>query len=991
MANKEYGSKLTLKDNFSAVMSKAIQMTEKLQQSIKKTEGDITKLSGKKVKIGAEMDSSVHTTMNRINRTIVPNKTIKVNAENNVTRTITNIQRDIFKMNNDINYNMRNPFQNFSMSASSASQQVSHLVNGMTMMNNMARMAGGSALLAATAAGGATGVVMRGGDRGIAQGVAHAARRSPVVPKEAGKGIWGALKGGIYDAIANAKNRELGYILDSDVLSQMPGVSKAWENDSNFAKMIARQKAEMAAKGGSSSYLSKFKSFDLFGPTGGGTVDEGGQFWPNEEVLFSGIIKEKNKVQKALDSIRQSVSKFATDTRRVLSRAFDKVWNSSFVTQARTMFNQVINFAQRTGMRIGHAFERGTYHASNAISKVVVAASKIGSKIKPIVLKIQDSAVGKAIANVASKLKTITSKVWKVTLAAVDKVSGVLKGITGKLAALAKGGLLAAGAAATAGAYKAITGAASLEQDKLSIAHFIGYGNTKKHEQGKESLLSKDDINAKTDAYVNRLRDHANATPFATGEIIEAGRRAVTIMTGDTGEAEKLVKIASDMAALNPGRSVMDAMEALGDLKMGETARLKNFGLKISNEEIAALVGKGSVSEMNEEELDRAYKQIMDNKLTTMFGGGSAKLSETAAGKWSTVMGKLQSSLTDIGTMFLPFISTALSGLIDKMDAVAPKVLSFFEGIVANKDKLQPLADVFKSVFGGIGSVVTMFVDSAVAQWPRIQKALEPVIATFQNLFGNVGQGMPAMQNVISGVMNTVAVVIEALAPVVSFVSELIVKMMGAVASRIGVVSKVISYLGKIWADIWPTIQDILSVAWGIIEPIFKVLMDTASIIADIFMLVWPGIKLAIDALWAGIKPVLQLIQGALEGVAWVAEKVSKFTNWLLGNGDKAADKAKGLEKETSSSTGNSREKAVGMSYIPYNGYGITAHRGEAILTRAEAEQWREGRNGNGSGGVVINIHDPVVRDDSDFDRLGTVFAQKLKEVMNNGGAVPAV
>ena len=77
------------------------------------------------------------------------------------------------------------------------------------------------------------------------------------------------------------------------------------------------------------------------------------------------------------------------------------------------------------------------------------------------------------------------------------------------------------------------------------------------------------------------------------------------------------------------------------------------------------------------------------------------------------------------------------------------------------------------------------------------------------------------------------------------------------------------------------------------------------------------------------------------------------------------------------------------MEYIPYNGFQVTAHRGEAILTRTEADQWRAGNSGGG-GGVVINIHDPVVREESDLDRLGTLLANKICEVRSNMGAVPA-
>lgn len=46
--------------------------------------------------------------------------------------------------------------------------------------------------------------------------------------------------------------------------------------------------------------------------------------------------------------------------------------------------------------------------------------------------------------------------------------------------------------------------------------------------------------------------------------------------------------------------------------------------------------------------------------------------------------------------------------------------------------------------------------------------------------------------------------------------------------------------------------------------------------------------------------------------------------------------------------------KAIGADYIPYNGYLAELHRGEAILTSYEADQWRRGRSGGNGQGITI-------------------------------------
>lgn len=47
-------------------------------------------------------------------------------------------------------------------------------------------------------------------------------------------------------------------------------------------------------------------------------------------------------------------------------------------------------------------------------------------------------------------------------------------------------------------------------------------------------------------------------------------------------------------------------------------------------------------------------------------------------------------------------------------------------------------------------------------------------------------------------------------------------------------------------------------------------------------------------------------------------------------------------------------QKAIGMDYIPYNGMPAVLHRGEAILTSHEADQWRRGRSGGNGNGITI-------------------------------------
>ena len=81
---------------------------------------------------------------------------------------------------------------------------------------------------------------------------------------------------------------------------------------------------------------------------------------------------------------------------------------------------------------------------------------------------------------------------------------------------------------------------------------------------------------------------------------------------------------------------------------------------------------------------------------------------------------------------------------------------------------------------------------------------------------------------------------------------------------------------------------------------------------------------------------------------------IDKLT--ALGN---AADDAVGSASGAASGAGRRTypEYAVGLDYVPSDEYMAELHRGEAVLTRSEAEEWRAGKGGNGT---TINVYQSI-------------------------------
>lgn len=79
------------------------------------------------------------------------------------------------------------------------------------------------------------------------------------------------------------------------------------------------------------------------------------------------------------------------------------------------------------------------------------------------------------------------------------------------------------------------------------------------------------------------------------------------------------------------------------------------------------------------------------------------------------------------------------------------------------------------------------------------------------------------------------------------------------------------------------------------------------------------------------------------------------------------------------------RGHAGGLDYVPYNGYPAVLHRGEAVLTSREADNWRKGGAGSPAAAqpIVINIESKTELDGATVARK--IYKYMLKEADYHG------
>lgn len=471
---------------------------------------------------------------------------------------------------------------------------------------------------------------------------------------------------------------------------------------------------------------------------------------------ISAVISLKDNFSAGLRGIRREQNSFRKEvaqTRKAMDALNKKKMNVRLnATQANKAFN---------------ALKKNT--------KYIEAKKKL---VQTIVAK--DMAIAK-LKKIQSTMKSLGKAVAKPIVMAKDKATSMIKGISSKLGALSKGIAIPL-TIATAGVGAALKGGMDLEQQEISMRHFMGVGNAGKSSKELDAMSAK---------YLKDLRDNANATPFETGEVISAGTRALQIAGGNTKEAMNMVKLAEDMAALNPGKTVGDAMEALADMNIGEMARLTEFGVKASSKDDPKAVQK---------------------QLETMYSGGAGKLAYSGAGLLSTITGKLKSNISDIGKSMLEPLKPVMTNVIGFIDQVTPKMLEFGtkigeglgKGITWITENMPTIQPIFSNIFSAIQTVVT---------------TVTPII----------GQALVALGPVFTGLLSVAGVAMKGISGVVQAVAPIVSSLINALKPVFKNVGSALENMGKIFKSVFDGIKSVVEKAYNFVKPLIDGIGNAVS------------------------------------------------------------------------------------------------------------------------------------------------------------------
>lgn len=370
------------------------------------------------------------------------------------------------------------------------------------------------------------------------------------------------------------------------------------------------------------------------------------------------------------------------------------------------------------------------------------------------------------------KIKNTTKAVGRMSVKPIvalkDKASTMIGAIKSKLSAFRAPITIAVTALVTS-----VKSAMDLEKQQISVSHFMGVNNKDK---------SAAQISKMSASYTQQLRKNANATPFTTDEVMKAGTRALQISKGSTKEAMKTLKLAEDMAALNPGKTVSDAMEALADADMGEMERLKEFGYKGSSTD--------DPKKTREE-------------LSKMYSGGSAKLAQSGAGAFSTMIGNLQTGLAEMGTGILQSLVPAMTGITGMLQGALPTFTA-----------------IGNAIGQGIGGAVSFLSSQMPVLQPIFQEVWQSVSSIIQTTAPIIGQAIKALWPVFSGLLSVASVALNGISQVVSVVAPYVKSAISAISPSLKNVGSVLTTVGNTFKRVFTSIMNIVKKAYNFVKPL---------------------------------------------------------------------------------------------------------------------------------------------------------------------------
>lgn len=433
------------------------------------------------------------------------------------------------------------------------------------------------------------------------------------------------------------------------------------------------------------------------------------------------------------------------------------------------------------------------------------------------------------------------------------------------------------------------------------------------------------------------------------GGSIELTTEALEYLEAVTGETDSNVEALSNLLQAGfTDNQLLEAVDALSGAVIKFPDTLKIEGLADGLEEtLATGAGVGPFAEM----IERLGYNLDD------FNAGLAEASKRGEQTQYVLDFLANTGLADVNQQFKENNQTIVDG--------AAARLQLQEQMAQIGNMLEP---VMTSVTALIAGILSKFneLDSGTQQVILVIVALIAAIGPLLTMFGLTANGIAAMITLLP----TITAGLSTLGGAFAFLAT-------PIGASIAAITALIAIFAVLWATneefrdnfsaLWNNIKEFVRTTMADVAELFSATFDTVMLLLgafiklakrdfsgflnDIILLVTQAIPRMYQAgkdlfnhMWSGMQEIWASLQ------TWVANAcdwlLSKLMFWRQTQDEMASDGADGSH-------------AMGLSYVPFDGYRAILHEGEAVLTKAENRAYRE--NESGSGGnitVTQNFYD---------------------------------
>ncbi|AYD87362.1 tape measure protein [Microbacterium phage ValentiniPuff] len=441
---------------------------------------------------------------------------------------------------------------------------------------------------------------------------------------------------------------------------------------------------------------------------------------------------------------------------------------------------------------------------------------------------------------------------------------------------------------------EAITQAGNLQQSVGAVDAVFKESSAQVHAWAKGAA---EDVGLSTDAYNNYASLIGTQMKTAGFDIDEAASRT-----------NKLIGVAADLSSMFGGTTA-DAVSSLSAAFRGEFDSVEKYGLALKEGDIQARLSAKGLGDLTGEAARNAravelQAMIMEQSVDSI--GNFAKESDTLQGQQQRLTAEFENAQAEIGTNFLPVMTSLAQMLRDILPPalqavqdgfriggeVVQNVTGFFEDNMAT---IAPMAAVLGTVAAAWGiyavvvnaaTIATNVVSGATKVWTGVMAVFNAVMNANPIMLIITAIGLLVAAIIWVATQTTFfqdawAAVSEWFIGVWTAISEFFTGLWeGIVAAVTGAWNSIVAFLTPVFEFIAAVIQTYIDIWVNIFLVMAAILVTIWNAIVAVVTTVWQAIVDFITPIVNAISAVITSVIGAI--VAWwtgVWTQVSSFFN----------------------------------------------------------------------------------------------------------------